>query len=116
MATTKNDVICIAPELSEVNITLFNKVLADVVLLVSSQFGSKRDMAQRYLTAHILTVLLQDSADTISGPIRSERAGQEEIEYSEGQISDFSRYDLTKYGQLYMSIQKRSILPVMVAI
>ncbi len=120
--TTKANVILIAPEFSSVSDGLFDLILADVALEVSSAgYGAKQEQAQRYLTAHYLTIsgAGASGSSSNSGSVKKEKVGEVEIEYSDGLSSVLSsvkasRYDETKYGRLFEAISRTAILPLKV--
>jgi len=114
--TTKANILKIAPELADRSDELFNLVIADVALQVtSSEYGSRLEEAQRYLSAHLLTICGSDSsigAAGSSGPVTGEQMGDASKNY--GSIAQLlgnraTRYDLTVYGQRFMSISRSSI-------
>lgn len=115
--TTKEKVILIAPELLSVTDELFNLILADVALEVSSaSFGAKQEQAQRYLAAHYLTISTGSASSSSSaGSIKKEKVGEVEIEYSDS-LKDIlssikaSRFDETKYGRQFESVKGTAIL------
>ena len=115
--TTKANILLIAPELSDRSDDLFNLVIADVSLAVSSsKFGTRTEEAQRYLAAHLLSLCgssTSSGAGGASGSVKREKVDQVEKEY--GSIGDIlgdkaTRYDLTVYGQRYMTLS-RALVP-----
>ena len=119
--TTKANVKLIAPELASVADDLFDLVLADVALEVSSAgFGAKQEVAQRYLAAHYLTISVGTAETSASaGSVKKEKVGEVEIEYSDS-LKDIltsikaSRFDETKYGRQFESVKRTAILPLSV--
>jgi len=117
--TTKADVLLIAPELATVSDDLFNLVLADASREVSSSsVGRYASEAQRYLTAHILTLLNSAGAEAgASGFVESMKTGDVSLSYAtaKGAISGrITRYDATIYGQRYILLLRRKIIPAVV--
>lgn len=120
--TTKANVKLIAPELASIADDLFNLILADVALEVSSAgFGAKQEVAQRYLAAHYLTISAGTAETSASaGSIKKEKVGEVETEYSDSlkdiltNIKATSRFDETKYGRQFESIKRTAILPLSV--
>lgn len=120
--TTKENVKLIAPELSTVTDELFNLILTDVALEVSSaSFGAKQEQAQRYLAAHYLTISVGSAESSASsGSVKKEKVGEVEIEYSDSlkdilsSIKATSRFDETKYGRQFESVKRTAILPFVV--
>lgn len=115
------DIKKIAPELItfiNANNDIVDLILADVAeQITSTVYGRRREIAQRYLAAHLLTLINQGangvSAGT-SGPISEEKVGDVQIKYASdsfAKLSDASRYDETKYGRYYMSIRKGRVFP-----
>lgn len=119
--TTKVNVKLIAPELSTVTDELFDLILADVALEVSSaSFGAKQEQAQRYLAAHYLTISVGSAESSASsGSVKKEKVGEVEIEYSDS-LKDIlssikaSRFDETKYGRQFESVKRTAILSFVV--
>ena len=123
MSNTNTDNIkAIAPELADFiddscNKDLVELILEDVVAQIrEAVYSSKQERAQRYLAAHLLTLIKQgsDGANSgASGPVEKEKVGDVEIKYSTAivsNLSDVNRYDETKYGRVYMIIRKGCVL------
>ena len=110
--TTRENVLCIAPELGDIPKGTFGLVLADVANEVGSVFGNKQEQCQRYLAAHYLTLINPDDENkntSAPGGIKSERLGDERVEYNGSQnLKDATRYDATTYGQIYESLRKKT--------
>ena len=109
-ATTKANVLVIAPELSNVSDGLFDLVLNDVTKLVSTSFGKNQEMAQRYLAAHLVTVSSPDYKNR-TGPVVRYKLGPEEIEFADMDLKSDEFMLSTKYGRHYQTIGKQSIFP-----
>lgn len=117
--TIKSEVLLIAPELSSINDDLFDLVIADATRQVSTaSVGRNVAEARRYLTAHILTLLTAPGASSgASGSIDSKTAGDVSVSYSNAKSSisgQITRYDLTIYGQRYIQLLRRKIVPAAV--
>ena len=111
-ATTKANVLSIAPELSSVLDDAWTLILADVAGEVSSTiYGTRQEQAQRYLAAHYLTLISSDSRVDAQGPVSSESAGQVSKSYAQVNYKDRNRYDETKYGRVFNSIRKGVVIP-----
>ena len=120
--TTTENIEAIAPELKDFigdscNKDLVELILEDVVAQIrEAVYGSKQERAQRYLAAHLLTLIKQgsDGANSgASGPVEKEKVGDVEVKYSTAvvsNLSDVNRYDETKYGRVYMIIRKGCVL------
>ena len=120
--TTEANIVLIAPELKdfielEANNDLVALILEDVAAQIrEAVYGTKQERAQRYLAAHLLTLIKQgeDGASSgASGPVEKEKVGDVEIKYSNAvlsNLSDMTRYDETKYGRVYMIIRKGCVL------
>jgi hypothetical protein len=109
-ATTKANVLIIAPELSTVGDDTWNLILADVDRDVSSAvFGNQRERAARYLAAHYLTLSTQGASGGASGPIIKEKVGDVMREYSGGMTSYgvYSPYARTPYGLTFLEIRNK---------
>ena len=114
-ATSKSNILSIAPELSTRADDLFTMVLSDVSNQCGTEFGGRQEEAQRYLAAHLLTLCGNSTsvyAGGASGAATKQKTG--DIEMSFGSISQMlgsnaTRYDLTVYGQRYITIRKSSI-------
>lgn len=111
-ATTKDNVLKIAPELSTVDNDLWNMILVDVDKDVGSEFGEFREVAARYLVAHRLTVLTDKVIGESSGPVIKRKVGDVFREYAkptsiEGSDSDYSK---TKYGTMYLTYRRKIII------
>lgn len=115
--TTKNNIVAIAPELSKIPAGMMDLVLADIANDVGANFGVNQEKAQRYLGAHMLTLLNPDSGsnpDAVGG-VKSERNEEVQIQYDGlSGLKDKNRLDTTKYGVIYNDIVNKSIIPFMV--
>jgi hypothetical protein len=105
--TTWSNVVAMAPELSTLSVAQQNLIIADVKLLVSTAFGDYQEIAQRYLAAHMGTIL-NSSNKSATGGLQSESIGDASISY--GSIQDASRYDTTAYGRKYKEILDTCII------
>lgn len=113
-ATSKTNVLSIAPELSSIDNDIWMLILADVASEVSSSiYGTKQEMAQRYLAAHYLTLISAANKQT-SGPLSSERVGQVSMSYAQINYLNRNRYDETSYGRVFNSIRRSIVVPFMV--
>ena len=110
-ATTKENVLLIAPELSAItNDDTWTLILNDVTTDVSaSVFGDQRERAARYLAAHYLTLSIQGGSGSASGPIIKEKVGDVMREYSGGSISYGVNNPLarTSYGLTFLKIRDK---------
>ncbi len=117
--TTKDNIIAIAPELKKIPAGMMDLILVDVANTVGSNFGGRQEEAQRYLGAHLLTLLNPDSGsnpDAVGG-IKSERNEEVQIQYDGlSGLKDKNRLDTTKYGVIYNQIAKQTIIPFMTII
>jgi len=92
---------------------LFDMILADVALEVTEErYRTEEERAQRYLAAHLLTLLrkFEFSSDSIGDVIR-DKVGDVETWYSDSAINTDMSSDIglrtTPYGRTYMSIRSR---------
>lgn len=120
--TTTKNIEAIAPELKDFINDSCNKDLVELILedvtaqIREAVYGTKEERAQRYLAAHLLTLIKQGSDGVnsgASGPIEKEKVGDVEVTYSTSvlsKLSDVNRYDETKYGRVYMIIRKGCVL------
>lgn len=93
------------------NADIVQTILADVAIQVTSAvWGSRQEEAQRYLAAHLLTRIAQETGAGGAGPVTSESAGSVSISYAVP--ADLNRYDSTFYGQRYMQLRKGTIVPL----
>jgi len=112
--TTAENISLVAPELADFisrNDCLVDLILADVAGQVEYEiYGSKEEMAQRYLAAHYITLAKQGEdglSSGASGPVRSEKVGDVQVEYNaSSSISGLTRLDTTKYGALFTQIRR----------
>jgi len=112
-ATTKTNVLIIAPELTTVSDDAWTLVLSDVAAQVSSAvYGTDQERAQRYLAAHYLTLVALSSSigSQASGPVVSESVGQVSKTYAQGSYADKNRYDETSYGRMFNQIRKGCVI------
>lgn len=109
-ATTKANVLLIAPELSTLSDDLWNLIIDDVTSdLSASVFGSKLEQAARYLVAHRLTLISQGISGGGGGQVIKEKTGDEMIEYSNNikwSVKDLP-YARTQYGITFLEIRNR---------
>jgi len=118
--TTQSKVIIIAPELTSLDSDLWELVLSDVALLVTSGvYGTSQEIAQRYLCAHMLTVLKNINGgdgsideSSFAGATTKEKIDDIEKDYSNlvSDLKNGNRYDTTMYGVQFNIIRKRVLL------
>jgi hypothetical protein len=117
--TTRNNIVAIAPELNKVPAGMMELVLVDIANTVGANFGGRQEEAQRYLGAHLLTLLNPDSGsnpDAVGG-VKSERNEEVQIQYDGlSGLKDKNRLDTTKYGVMFNAIAQQSIIPFMTII
>lgn len=117
-ATTKGNILKIAPELSAItDDDVWTLVLADVADEVEyTVFGTKQEKAQRYLAAHYLTLLMPDNSrnPATAGPITSETAGKVSRSYGLAQVKGQNRYDETSYGRVFNLMRRGIVIPFQV--
>ena len=110
--TTKALILTIAPELSSIPDATINQVISDSALIVSSAvYGSMFELAQRYLCAHLLTLVNQSSSGGINSDLTtnvSEQAGRVSVTRAKSalNIQNATRYDVTKYGVVFMQLTR----------
>jgi len=115
--TSKDLVLVIAPELSGLSPLTWDTILNDVANEVGSvTFGTKQEIAQRYLAAHKLTLSNPDSNRNplASGPITSEKTGQLAVTYgtSSWVVRGDADLDLTTYGKQFKRIRNSCIVGI----
>lgn len=110
--TTKAKVLLIASELNEIQPETWELILSDVTSQISSTiYRTSQERAQRYLAAHLLT-LINNSNKDISGPIISEKIGQHLKKYANSKKRH--DYDSTIYGREFHKIMKQNVMPFVV--
>jgi len=114
--TTSANIKLIAPELTafiDANPSAVSLVLADAVLMVSDTiYGKFEERAQRYLAAHLLTLISNASSGSggsAAGAVSRERVGEVEIEYAVSGGSCGSVYSSTSYGRTFMDIKRGAV-------
>lgn len=114
--TTSANVLAIAPELSGLPQDTIDLILLDVADQVTEAvFGTKQEKAQRYLAAHLLTLIKQASeGGGKAGPVVTEKTGDVSVTYANPAVTSQNRYDLTAYGQEYNNIRKGCVVGFMV--
>jgi len=115
--TTQANVLAIAPELTNISPETWAMILADVAADVSSEvYGTKQEIAQRYLAAHYLTLAMPGSVRNAqgSGPVTSESVGQVSVSYGSVNYRDRNRYDETSYGRMFNQIRRSCVIPFVV--
>lgn len=115
--TSKDLVLVIAPELTDIPPLVWDTILNDVANEVSaSVFGTKQERAQRYLAAHLLTLSNPDPNRNplASGPITSEKTGPLAVTYGRSSwiVKGDSNLDLTSYGKQFKAIRDSCIVGV----
>ncbi|MCK5605467.1 DUF4054 domain-containing protein [Candidatus Pacearchaeota archaeon] len=105
--TTKENVWLIAPEFKCTSPAIIVLVLEDVSGMVGSSYGKKEEIAQRYLAAHLLTLLAEEGETGVRTGIMQERLGDESVTYSKP--DKWSSFNSTKYGIMYEMLAKRSV-------
>lgn len=100
--TSKANVLIIAPELSTVASTVWDQILADVKLEITTTFisGSYQERAQRYLVAHLLTIHNRNASAPAGAA--SESIARASVTYAHGGYLDVDFLRSTKYGVEYM--------------
>jgi len=110
--TTQENVLIIAPELSDTSDAAWTLRLADVSNFVSATvFGSKTEIAARNWVAHRLSLDASGAHGNVSGPITKEKVGDVIYEYARTKTiakSDMD-YGRTKYGRDFLTIRNSSI-------
>jgi hypothetical protein len=101
--TTIDNVLAIAPELEKISQEAWDMILADVALLVGTNWGRKQEVAQRYLAAHKLTLI---SREDKGAGITSERTGDVATTYATPGQEDYSE---TVYGREYQRLRRGAI-------
>lgn len=115
-ATTKENIIAIAPELESFisgESCVVGLILSDVQSEVTQGvFGSKQERAQRYLAAHYLTLSNPATSSGSSGAIKKEKVGDIEKEYTDSSKVKGAQIGLseTSYGRTYLSIRRGCIV------
>lgn len=114
--TTKDLVLVIAPELASIAPLIWDTILADVALEVGTIYGTKQEIAQRYLAAHKLTLSNPESGRNplASGPITSEKTGQLAVSYGSLQNGAGNNLDSTIYGQEFKRIRDSCFIGIKV--
>lgn len=116
MDTSKANILLIASALSTLSDSIFTLVLADVAREVTyDAYGANEEQAQRYLAAHYLTIIKDSAAlgTGSAGSLTRIKTGDVENEFGSsgfGTLPDYSRFDTTSFGRVFMSIKKRSIV------
>ena len=108
--TTQSRVLAIAPELSEASAEAWDIVLEDVAGQVGGNWGAKQEIAQRYLAAHRLTLILHTEK---GASVTSERTGDVATTYATPSADDYSE---TVYGREFERIRKGAIAGFMTVI
>ena len=111
--TTKANVLLIAPQFSAVDDTVWDLILADVKRQVSiSIYQDCEEEAQRYLAAHLLSLIDVENTSGVSGTIAGPiiEIENRHVSIKGGTLADLipankaTRYDLTVYGQRFMQL------------
>lgn len=99
---------------SKDNNSLFELILADVILQVTevdpTRFREEQERAQRYLVAHLLTLLNTDpDAGDLSTPFNKEYVGDVQYHYDSMSLrtADEAFFMRTPYGEVFYEIYKR---------
>jgi len=107
--TTQSRVVIIAPELSTASTELFDLIIEDVALSISTDIVPEefQELVQRYLVAHkVAESSGATGGGTTGGPVTREKMKTVEREYASG--SDLGSYGLalgsTKYGLEFMRL------------
>lgn len=102
--TSKANVLILAPELSTIGSDLFSMTLDDVAaeLTVTEIREDMQEKAQRYLTAHLLSV-----GKGAVGNFASQSVGRVSVSYSPSSMFDVNQLQRTKYGLEFSRIWKK---------
>ena len=116
--TLKGNILLIAPELSSIiDNNVWSLVLSDVSYECDySTYGVNQERAQRYLSAHYLTLIKQSKdgeSSNASGPMTQDKVGDLQRSYQSNSFNDKSRYDETKYGRIFKQIMRSTVTPFM---
>lgn len=96
--TTKAAVLLTAPELSTVTDDQWTQAIDDAELLMNSTaFDTRAELAARYLVAHLLTM----SQRRGGGNVSSVSVGPVSVQYGISVASDASTFDQTSYGRQF---------------
>jgi len=108
--TTQANILLIAPELSAISdANIWALILADVTAdVISTTFGTKQEIAQRYLAAHRLTLSLPSNLrnPNVAGPLSAESTGKVSRSYGKGSYVGADRNDETSYGRMFNQIKR----------
>jgi hypothetical protein len=103
---TNQDVICLNDKFSSIAPALVTDIVNDVILTVSDDFGNRKKMAQRYLAAHYLQLIVDAGGHSKAGALKSEKIADWSREYAQNNYKDSNRFDETIWGKTYFSIAK----------
>jgi len=107
-ATTRENIIAIAPNLVSVAIATFDLVIADVALeVLSADYGTQQERGQRYLAAHFLTLTQRKG----SGAVTWDKVGEVEKRFQNLATGGESTLGETSYGVEFMRIRDSVIVP-----
>lgn len=102
MAITRDDIVAIAPEFAGLSQNVFTVAIADSALLINApKWGTRADMAQKYLAAHMIGMSHPDEASPV---VSQESAGGVSRMYAVGFDADPRSYSLTRHGRFYLDL------------
>lgn len=89
------------------------QVLADVERIVPERLGDHREMAQRYLAAHFLSVAFAASGG--QGPLSTESIGGISQSFTLPYLNQKTVIASTQYGLQYLELMRMFTVPAIVA-
>lgn len=98
MSVTWDDVVAIDAYLADVPVATQDAILADCVLLLdATRFGSKLDLATKYLAAHTGILYKRTGAGPV-GPVTSQSLGPASVGYAAPVLAAFDDLSSTPWG------------------
>jgi hypothetical protein len=112
MAITWTDVVNIEASLSTTPVASQIAILADVELRVGTEWGARRDLALKYLAAHL--GLVSKTSGAGGGPVSSESVGAVSRSYAVASEQAMADLGGTAWGREYLAMARAHLPRVLV--
>lgn len=113
MATTKADILKIAPELSSVSDDTFSFFITEAGRYINqAAWGEKANFAHALYTAHLLTMSSRGaSSQGAAGPVTAMKLGEASINFGQINLSgNDAILGTTTYGSQFLSLRKTLVI------
>lgn len=105
MSVTWDDCINLDPQLAAIPDVQADAILADAKAMLSAErFGTKYDLAVKYLAMHTGCIALRGGGLASNGPVAMERLGDAQVSYAISVVEAQDYLDSTPWGKMYKKL------------